>query len=128
MLSHLDILRISRRADSTGIYVPDDRTKPAVIAVGESYGKIPVTDVKHITVEKWNVDSVKRELVYTGISQNTISILYREFMDNTARPAFSQELKYDLSQGKEIGFKGARFEVIKATNTGITYKVLKALD
>ena len=79
------------------------------------------------TIE-WRADSFKRELVYSGVSQNTISILYREFSDNMARPAFSQDLKYDLSQGKEIGFKGARFEVTKASNTGIVYKVLKALD
>jgi hypothetical protein len=45
-----------------------------------------------------------------------------------ARPAFSQELKYDLAQGTAIGYKGARFEVIRANNTGISYKVLKSLD
>ena len=45
-----------------------------------------------------------------------------------ARPAFSQELKYDISQGKEIGYKSARFEIIKATNTELTYKVLKPLE
>ena len=45
-----------------------------------------------------------------------------------ARPAFSQELKYDLGEGQVIGFKGARFEVVKATNLGITYRVLRHLD
>ena len=45
-----------------------------------------------------------------------------------ARPAFTQELKYDLGEGKVIGFKGARFEVLSATNVGIRYKVLRHLD
>lgn len=121
-----------RSAHAAGIYVPDDKSQPAVIAdfpeLIRSYGNTPVTDIKQTTIEKWGVDSFKRELVYSGVSQNTISILYREFSDNMARPAFSQELKYDLSLGKEIGFKGARFEIVKASNTGITYKVLKALD
>lgn len=72
--------------------------------------------------------SFKKELVYTGISQNVISILYREFKDDLARPAFSQDLKYDLSESKIVGYRGARFEIIKATNQGLTYKTLKQLD
>lgn len=73
-------------------------------------------------------DSFIRELIYTGISKNVISIVYREYSNDLVRPAFSQELKYDLGEGFVIGYKGSRFEVIKATNTGITYKVLKQLD
>lgn len=73
-------------------------------------------------------DSFIRELVYTGISKNVITIVYREYFNDLARPAFSQELKYDLGEGNVIGYKGSRFEVVKATNTGITYKVLKQLD
>ena len=73
-------------------------------------------------------DSFIRELIYTGISKNVISIVYREYSNDLVRPAFSQELKYDLGEGSIIGYKGSRFEVIKATNTGIIYKVLKQLD
>lgn len=72
--------------------------------------------------------SFKKELVYTGISQNAVSILYREFNEDIARPAFSQDLKYDLSESKIVGYRGARFEIIKATNQGLTYKTLKQLD
>ena len=66
--------------------------------------------------------------MYTGIAQNVVSILYREFKDDTARPAFSQDLKYDLSESNVVGYRGARFEIIKATNQGLTYKTLKQLD
>ena len=72
--------------------------------------------------------SFRKELVYTGISQNVVSILYREFKDDYARPAYSQDLKYDLSESKVVGFRGSRFEIIKATNQGLTYKTLKQLD
>lgn len=116
--------------ERAGIFVPDNKAKAAVIyhfANGYNYGNIPVS-IKDTVIEKWASDSFKKELVYSGVSQNTITILYREFIDNMARPAFSQELKYDLSQGKEIGYKGARLEVMKATNTELTYKVLKPLD
>jgi hypothetical protein len=62
------------------------------------------------------------------VSQNTLTLVYREFKDNLARPAFTQELKYDLSQNRIIGYKGARFEVVDAGNTMITYKVLSPLQ
>lgn len=70
----------------------------------------------------------RKELLYSGVSKGTISIEYREFSNNMARPAFSQELKYDLAEGDEIGFRGARFRILKATNLGITYTVLRSLD
>ena len=49
-------------------------------------------------------------------------------MGDLARPAFSQELRYDLKDGDEIGYKGARFKVIKANNVSIKYKVTKHLQ
>lgn len=116
--------------DRVGIFVPQDQKSPSVIYHFTSkfnLGKIPVP-VEFSISEKWNKDSFKKELVYSGISQNTITILYREFFDNIARPAFSQEYKYDLSKGTSIGYRGARFEIIKATNTELVYKVIKALD
>jgi hypothetical protein len=76
----------------------------------------------------WSTDSLKSELIYGGLSQKTISISYREFVDKTARPAFTQEIKYDLNDGDVIGFRGARFQVLKATNTNIKYKIIKVLD
>lgn len=114
-----------------GIFIPRDSTTPAVNFSANpiiELGKIPSEGITYTTYEKWDKDSFKRELVYSGVSQNTISVLYREFKDDFARPAFSQELKYDLAQGNEIGFRGARFQVIKASNTGIRYKVLRPLD
>lgn len=73
-------------------------------------------------------DNQKKELIYTGVSKNVISLVYREYQNDLARPAFSQDLKYDLGEGRVIGFKGARFEVLKATNLGLTFKTLKHLD
>lgn len=119
-----------------GIFVSDIANAPTEIywLATDRAIPTPLNDVhagipyKPTIKEQWGVDSFKRELIYSGVSQNTISILYREFMNDLARPAFSQELKYDISQGSSIGYKGARFEVIKANNTGISYKVLKELD
>lgn len=118
-----------------GIFVPNNPAKPPAVfmyhntigATGFEFGVTPVVLTK-TTHEVWGKDSLKKELMYGGLSQKTIAISYREFADGTARPAFTQELKYDLAEGDVIGFRGARFQVIKATNTFIKYKVIKALD
>lgn len=88
------------------------------VAVSQSYGEKCI---------KYGDNSLKRELVYSGVSQGTITLLYREFKNDFARPAFSQELRYDLKEGDEIGYKGARFKVKRANNLGIKFSVIKHL-
>jgi hypothetical protein len=62
--------------------------------------------------------------VYNGRAGNVAKFLYREFVSESARPAFTQDVQYDLGEGKVVGFKSARIEIIDATNTAITYRVL----
>lgn len=117
-------------SERAGVFVPNDKSKQAVIyhfAMGYRYGIKPVTYVTKEIV-RFTPESFRRELVYSGISQNTVTFVYREFKDNLARPAFTQELKYDLLQGRVVGYKGARFEIIEAGNTNVTYKVLNLLE
>lgn len=118
-----------------GIFIPNQASSPTKVywfphpnSRNPDADDHPSIDYKTANVERWGKTSFKRELVYSGVSQNTISILYREFKDDMARPAFSQELKYDLTQGRSIGYRGARFEIERATNISITFKVLKSLD
>lgn len=46
-------------------------------------------------------------------------------MNDMARPAFYQDLSYDLIESKIIGFKGTQIEIIEATNSEIKYMVVK---
>ena len=55
---------------------------------------------------------IKKQLIYSGIAQNVLQISYREFYVtdnigtlNYARPAFTQDLKYDLGTSREIAFQ-----------------------
>jgi hypothetical protein len=66
-----------------------------------------------------------QELIYNGKSGNSVKFLYREFASEMARPAFDQEVTYDLNEGTTVGFKGSRVEVVEASNTQIRYKVLQ---
>ncbi len=73
--------------------------------------------------------NIQRVIEYTGRSENRLTFSYREYNETKdgvfIRPAYTQDFTFDLAQGAEIGVKGARVKVIEATNTGITYQVLK---
>lgn len=69
-------------------------------------------------------NSFQQSLIYSGKFGDKIKIGYREFFGNSARPAFNNDVEYDLSQSKTIGYKGARIEIIEATNESIKYKVI----
>lgn len=73
-------------------------------------------------------NSFQKTILYNGKIGNKITVSYREFSDGLARSAFTNEVSYDLSESKIIGYKGARLEVIKATNTDITFKVISGFD
>jgi len=71
-----------------------------------------------------NATDRRRQLVYNGRMGQTLSLLYREFSSNPMEPPQSQTLHYDLSEGPVIGFRGVRIEVVEASNTRLTYRVL----
>ncbi len=72
-----------------------------------------------------SADSFQQTLIYSGKVGEKINVGYREFSGDVARPAFNNEVEYDLSESKTIGYKGARIEVIEATNEFIKYKVIQ---
>lgn len=70
-------------------------------------------------------NSFQQTLIYSGRVGNKINVGYREFSNSSARPAFNNDVEYDLSSSNVIGYKGASLEVIKADNSSITYKLIK---
>ena len=73
--------------------------------------------------EKGN--SFQKTLIYSGRVGDRINISYREFSNNLARPAFNNDVEYDLSSSRVIGYKGALLEVIEADNRSITYRLIQ---
>ena len=71
-----------------------------------------------------NYPNFSQELIYNGRIDNFVKFLYRESSGGYMRDAFSQDVQYDLNNSSEIGFKGSRIEIIKATNTELQYRVL----
>lgn len=115
-----------------GVYATSSSPATIEIYTLTSDGRPLSYPAKNLSFKKFDIESTAstrftKELVYTGVSKNIITILYREYSDGVARPAFTQELKYDIGEGNIFGFKGARFEIIRATNTGLTYKAISHL-
>lgn len=70
-------------------------------------------------------DNFQQTLIYSGKVGNKINIGYREFSANVARPAFNNDVEYDLAESKVIGYKGAVLEILEATNQSIKYRVIR---
>lgn len=71
-----------------------------------------------------SADYIQRTLLYNGRVGDKINIGYREFSGNMARPAFSNNVEYDLTESREIAYRGARLEIVEATNRSIRYRVI----
>lgn len=90
-----------------------------------SGGSICKSDAS-FSYQKKNVtyqNAFQQILIYNGKVGNKINIGYKEFNNDFARPAFSNNVEYDLSESKVIRYKGVKLEIIKATNQFIEYKV-----
>ncbi len=68
--------------------------------------------------------SYKQELIYNGKFKETIKISYREHRDVFDRPAYYQDHSFDLSESREIKIRDIRIDVLDATNSSITFKVI----
>lgn len=73
---------------------------------------------------------IGEELIYTGHEGQAIHALYREYARSSetsgilARPAFYQEVVYDLESGATIVFRSYRIQVIEFNNEAIRFVVL----
>lgn len=67
----------------------------------------------------------KYELLYQGFSRNTLKLVYREFNNDLARPAFFQDASYDVEKFPiTVTFRTVRIEILSADNNQLVYKVL----
>lgn len=82
-------------------------------------------DLRRLKRPALTADGFQQTLIYSGRIGNKVNVAYREFSNNTARPAFNNDVEYDLNESMVIGYKGAEIEIIEATNRMIKYKVIR---
>jgi hypothetical protein len=86
--------------------------------------EIPQQQYKTTNIPVLKSNYLRQEFIYNGKINTGLKFTYREFSNDLARPAFTQDLQYDLSEGNIVGFRGLRIEIINAQNTKIKYRVI----
>jgi len=64
-------------------------------------------------------------LTYSGKHGMVLKIFYREASNGYARPSFTQELTYDITDDPIITFRNTKIKVVEATNSTIKFIVLE---
>ena len=107
-----------------GMYVDHDKEEICGVSTlgGTVCSKASFEVIKYTSSEML---SFQKTLLYSGKIGTKVNISYREFSNNVARPAFSNDVEYDLNESNTIGYKGALLKIIKATNQDITYRVIR---
>jgi len=100
------------------------------ICVLTVYGTAVTTCASAAAVQRkktngYSEDSFQQTLIYSGKVGSKINIGYRESSNNFARPAFSNDVEYDLAESNVIGYKGSQLKIIEATNQHIKYQVIR---
>ena len=73
----------------------------------------------------------RTELLYQGLDRGVVRLSFREFVNELARPAFTQELTYTLEPGGRattISFRRVRIEILSASNNEIRYRVIAGFE
>ncbi len=81
--------------------------------------------IEKVKLAVFETNAFQQSLIYSGKIGNKINISYREFSNDVARPAFNNDVEYDLSESTTIAYKGALIEVLEATNQAIRYRVIR---
>lgn len=72
--------------------------------------------------------SLKQVVIYLGSTRDTLRLSYREFLNDMARPAFTEEYTFPLNEEfpQPVSFKGVKLSVTKIDGEGLHYTLLSA--
>lgn len=94
------------------------------IALG-SWSKLDQPLSYNETFLNLSTKGLKRELLYNGSYKGELKIQYREYFNDFARPAFYQDVSYEVKNGEnEIEIKGVKILFESQGNNKLKYKVV----
>lgn len=72
--------------------------------------------------------SLKQVVIYLGSTKDTLRLSYREFVNDMARPAFTEEYTFPLAASfpQPVAFKGVKLNVSGIDGEGLHYSVVSA--
>jgi len=80
-----------------------EQTNVQVFAHGRLLKPSEPPQINATTVNAIDQPSFKQEFIYNGRAGDSVKFLYRELSGDLMRPAFNQELQYDLREGTQLG-------------------------
>jgi hypothetical protein len=85
--------------------------------------KVPYR-TKRLTVD--NPDSLRQTIIYSGATGDTLRLSYREFSNNMARPAFTEELTIPISKTypQDVAVKLVKLRIHSIDGLGMRYEIL----
>lgn len=74
------------------------------------------------------VDAFRQMLIYLGMSGQTLRLSYREFINDLARPAFTEEVTFTLSgqYPETVAYKDLSIDILGVDNAGLRYVIRAA--
>lgn len=69
--------------------------------------------------------SFEFEILYSGKSEETVNMTYREYVDGMQRADYSQDLSYNIAEQDTISFRSIKMHVKEATSSSIRYEVIE---
>lgn len=119
---------ISRNYGSWGIFV-DVEGKIGSTLISSQGSEARITKIPD-TIAFVKTDSVvpeeggfAAELLYSGITGDTLRLSYREYANDFARPAYSQDLTYNLKESNIVTFRSLKIKIYRADNNEIEFSV-----
>jgi hypothetical protein len=85
--------------------------------------KVPYRTTR-LTVD--NPDSLRQIIIYSGATGDTLRLSYREFSNNMARPAFTEELIIPITAKfpQDVAVKAVKFRIHSIDGLGMKYEIL----
>lgn len=80
--------------------------------------------LRRLSVVESGAENYRQELIYRGKSGSILSFVYRELKDDQSYPTLSLDFHIDLADGPLFSLRGARVEVVDATNSRLTYRII----
>jgi hypothetical protein len=70
-------------------------------------------------------NSFRQALIYLGTSAGTLRLSYREFSNDMARPAFTEELSFPMEATfpQTVAWRDTRITLLGVSNAGLRYRV-----
>jgi hypothetical protein len=130
---HRDVPATETQLVTGGIFVPDDKARPAQLywndyVRGPVFHDAPGIVFAETPYRRNTLIALKSDLVFTGTEAGKAVFLYREFEGDMVRPLKTEPGSFDLASSPEFVFHGARIRLLGQAGEALRYVMLEPLN